>query len=46
MEKGDTDLATFLKTRRAMIDEKFIRFYWSEMLQCVQVIHSHGQCGG
>ncbi|VDK80686.1 unnamed protein product [Litomosoides sigmodontis] len=42
MEKGDTDLATFLKTRRNQIDEIFIRFYWSEMLKCVRTIHEKG----
>uniref|UniRef100_A0A915BW06 Protein kinase domain-containing protein n=1 Tax=Parascaris univalens TaxID=6257 RepID=A0A915BW06_PARUN len=42
MEKGDTDLATFLKTRRSKIDHIFIRFYWSEMLKCVHAIHSKG----
>ncbi|VDM97830.1 unnamed protein product [Thelazia callipaeda] len=42
MEKGDTDLATFLKTRRSQIDDLFIRFYWSEMLKCVRTIHEKG----
>uniref|UniRef100_A0A0R3S1R9 Protein kinase domain-containing protein n=1 Tax=Elaeophora elaphi TaxID=1147741 RepID=A0A0R3S1R9_9BILA len=42
MEKGDTDLATFLKTRRNQIDDIFIRFYWSEMLKCVRTIHEKG----
>uniref|UniRef100_A0A915PJQ4 Protein kinase domain-containing protein n=1 Tax=Setaria digitata TaxID=48799 RepID=A0A915PJQ4_9BILA len=42
MEKGDTDLATFLKTRRNQIDDIFIRFYWSEMLKCVHTIHEKG----
>ncbi|KAL3985312.1 Protein kinase domain family protein [Acanthocheilonema viteae] len=42
MEKGDTDLATFLKTRRNQIDDIFIRFYWSEMLKCVGTIHEKG----
>lgn len=42
MEKGETDLATFLNTRRKQIDEFFIRFYWSEMLKCVRTIHERG----
>ncbi|KHN77955.1 Dual specificity protein kinase Ttk [Toxocara canis] len=42
MEKGDTDLATFLNTRRNKIDHIFIRFYWSEMLKCVNAIHNKG----
>ncbi|MFH4981274.1 hypothetical protein AB6A40_007983 [Gnathostoma spinigerum] len=42
MERGDTDLATFLKTRRQQIDDIFIRFYWSEMLKCVKAIHDKG----
>lgn len=43
MEKGDTDLATFLTTRRNQIDDIFIRFYWSEMLRCVRTIHEKGE---
>lgn len=39
MEKGETDLATFLKTRRTEIDSAFIRYHWREMLRCVKVIH-------
>ncbi|VDO32597.1 unnamed protein product [Haemonchus placei] len=39
MEKGDIDLATFLKTRRTEIDSSFIRYHWKEMLRCVKVIH-------
>jgi hypothetical protein len=44
MEKGDTDLASFLKDRRKkVLDEALIRFYWREMLQCVKAIHSEGK---
>ncbi|KAL6744593.1 hypothetical protein Aduo_017513 [Ancylostoma duodenale] len=39
MEKGDIDLATFLKTRRTEIDSAFIKYHWNEMLRCVKVIH-------
>ncbi|KAE9413926.1 hypothetical protein Angca_009156 [Angiostrongylus cantonensis] len=39
MEKGDIDLATFLKTRRTEIDFSFIKYHWNEMLRCVKVIH-------
>ncbi|CAJ0588916.1 unnamed protein product [Cylicocyclus nassatus] len=39
MEKGDIDLATFLKTRRSEIDSNFVRYHWNEMLRCVKVIH-------
>ncbi|ETN78796.1 kinase domain protein [Necator americanus] len=39
MEKGDIDLATFLKTRRTEIDSAFVKYYWNEMLRCVKVIH-------
>ncbi|KAK6020338.1 hypothetical protein OSTOST_14009, partial [Ostertagia ostertagi] len=39
MEKGDVDLATFLKTRRTEIDSSFIKYHWKEMLRCVKVIH-------
>lgn len=39
MEKGDIDLATFLKTRRTEIDFAFIKYHWNEMLRCVKVIH-------
>lgn len=42
VEKGDVDLATFLKTRRHQIDDIFIQFYWNEMLKCVSAIHKEG----
>lgn len=42
MEKGDIDLASFLRTRRTEIDDLFIRYYWNEMLKCVGVIHKEG----
>jgi hypothetical protein len=44
MEKGDTDLATFLKSRDNgdLLTDKMIAFYWAEMLTCVKVIHDEG----
>ncbi|VDM71530.1 unnamed protein product [Strongylus vulgaris] len=39
MEKGDIDLATFLKTRRSEIDSTFVKYHWNEMLRCVKIIH-------
>uniref|UniRef100_A0A1I7XN99 Protein kinase domain-containing protein n=1 Tax=Heterorhabditis bacteriophora TaxID=37862 RepID=A0A1I7XN99_HETBA len=43
MEKGDTDLSTFLKTQRTDIDSAFIKYHWNEMLRCVKVIHDRSQ---
>ena len=53
MEKGDTDLASFLRTHPRDSEEaltpKAIAFFWAEMLRCVRVIHQHGrrlvECG-
>lgn len=45
MEKGDTDLAGFFKSRKnSDVDyrHKMIQFYWLEMLRAVQVIHNEG----
>ncbi|GMR58355.1 hypothetical protein PMAYCL1PPCAC_28550, partial [Pristionchus mayeri] len=41
MEKGETDLATYLKTRRDEITPTFLRYWWSEMLQSVKFVHEH-----
>ncbi|GMR58694.1 hypothetical protein PMAYCL1PPCAC_28889, partial [Pristionchus mayeri] len=41
MEKGETDLATYLKTRRDEITPIFLRYWWSEMLQAVKFVHEH-----
>lgn len=43
MEKGDTDLSTFLRTRREKIDVAFIRYHWAEMLRAVKVIHERSE---
>lgn len=46
MEKGDVDLATFLRSRKQdvgnALTEMHIQAYWVEMLRCVKVIHDHG----
>lgn len=46
MEKGDTDLASFLRTHPRESEDaltpKAIAFFWAEMLRCVRVIHQHG----
>ncbi|TKR60494.1 hypothetical protein L596_027734 [Steinernema carpocapsae] len=42
MEKGDGDLLSYLKNRRAhekKINGYTIKFLWGEMLKCVKVIH-------
>jgi serine/threonine-protein kinase TTK/MPS1 len=43
MEVGETDLAKVLTLRHSssdsVLDVPFVRFYWSEMLQCVQAVH-------
>lgn len=44
MECGETDLAKLLAAKNsgedARLDVNFIRFYWREMLQCVQAVHA------
>ena len=44
MERGDQDLATLLKSgiKHKTIDRELVKFYWSEMLHAVQVIHKEG----
>ncbi|GMT09173.1 hypothetical protein PFISCL1PPCAC_470, partial [Pristionchus fissidentatus] len=41
MEKGETDLATYLKTRRNEITPTFLRYWWEEMLHAVEFVHKH-----
>lgn len=42
MERGDTDLSKVLKDISSSCSDVQRRFYWSEMLQAVQVIHREG----
>ncbi|CAH1800147.1 unnamed protein product [Owenia fusiformis] len=44
MEHGDTDLASLFKsrTKKGEISVEMRRFYWSEMLQAVAVLHQEG----
>jgi serine/threonine-protein kinase TTK/MPS1 len=44
MEKGDTDLATLLKkySNNREITAAMIKYYWTEMLHAVSVIHQRG----
>jgi len=44
MEKGDTDLASLLKkyASKEEITASMIKFYWTEMLHAVSVIHKAG----
>ncbi|CAP67777.1 uncharacterized protein PODANS_1_16610 [Podospora anserina S mat+] len=44
MEVGELDFNTLLKSRQsategARLDPVFIRYYWKEMLECVQAVH-------
>lgn len=43
MEMGELDLNTLIKTRQnregAKFDPAFVRFYWKEMLECLQSVH-------
>ncbi|KAF6810734.1 checkpoint protein [Colletotrichum sojae] len=43
MEMGELDLNTLLRTRQnpeaARFDPVFVRFYWKEMLECLQSVH-------
>ena len=45
MEKGDTDLSTFFKsrTKTGMLTQNTICFYWEQMLTAVQVLHKEGE---
>lgn len=44
MEKGDTDLASLIQNyaKSGQITPEMIKFYWSEMLRTVEVIHAAG----
>lgn len=44
MEAGDLDFNTILREKHAQhsrYDPVFVRFYWKEMLECVQSIHKY-----
>lgn len=45
MEMGDLDLNTLLRLRQngeaARYDPAFVRFYWKEMLECLQAVHEY-----
>lgn len=45
MERGDTDLATLLRDakKRNQISEVMQKFYFSEMLEAVNVLHKEGR---
>ncbi|KAK3936184.1 hypothetical protein QBC46DRAFT_420183 [Diplogelasinospora grovesii] len=45
MEAGELDFHTLLRSRQcgpegARLDPVFIRYYWKEMLECVQAVHA------
>ncbi|KAI9825964.1 MAG: Dual-specificity kinase, spindle pole body (SPB) duplication and spindle checkpoint function [Phylliscum demangeonii] len=46
MEFGESDLNRILTVRmngdQAKFDISFARYYWKEMLECVQAVHEHG----
>jgi serine/threonine-protein kinase TTK/MPS1 len=45
MECGESDFANILTLRHSnedsQLDVNFVRFYWREMLQCVEVVHQY-----
>lgn len=45
MELGEMDLNSLLRLRQnpesAKMDPVFVRFYWKEMLECLQAVHVH-----
>ncbi|CAK7267592.1 hypothetical protein SEPCBS57363_002670 [Sporothrix epigloea] len=45
MELGEMDLNSLLRLRQnpesARMDPVFVRFYWKEMLECLQAVHVH-----
>ena len=45
MEKGDTDLTKLLQsyTRLNEVDANMCKFFWGEMLRCVDVIHKESE---
>ena len=46
MELGESDFNKMLneqiKSEGAKLDISFTRYYWSQMLECVQAVHDHG----
>ena len=46
MELGESDFNKMLneqiKAEGAKLDVSFTRYYWKEMLECVQAVHAHG----
>lgn len=46
MELGESDFNKMLneqiKSEGASLDVSFTRYYWKEMLECVQAVHEHG----
>ena len=46
MELGESDFNKMLneqiKSEGAKLDISFTRYYWKEMLECVQAVHNHG----
>ncbi|MCJ1246413.1 Dual-specificity kinase, spindle pole body (SPB) duplication and spindle checkpoint function [Trapelia coarctata] len=46
MEMGESDLSRVLNLRlnadNAVFDISFTRYFWKEMLECVQAVHQHG----
>lgn len=42
MEMGELDFNSLLKARQgAKLDTVSVRFYWKEMLECLQAVHEH-----
>ncbi|QSZ34038.1 hypothetical protein DSL72_005618 [Monilinia vaccinii-corymbosi] len=45
MEMGEMDMNTILnlrmKSEQARLDVNFVRYYWKEMLECLQAVHAH-----
>ncbi|KAF2468143.1 kinase-like protein [Lindgomyces ingoldianus] len=45
MELGESDLARIIRMKldpaEARLDLSFTRYYWKEMLECVQAVHDH-----
>lgn len=45
MEIGEMDMHNFLNLRlnsdNAKFDPSFVRYYWKEMLECLQAVHEH-----
>ncbi|TGO77689.1 hypothetical protein BELL_0095g00160 [Botrytis elliptica] len=45
MEMGELDMNTILnlrmKSEQAKLDVNFVRYYWKEMLECLQAVHAY-----